>query len=120
MEYASFRALTVEMRLTDAKIPNVVRDMALKGVSTEEREKARAEAHKDVEALNCEYCPYKDNCNYKNSPERLPNFCKGGKGGCLRYYTERAGGFGFMTPRGEPFFIDEAAAKAIKEALKRF
>ena len=119
MEYKSFRELTIESRLTDRKIPNVVLDMALKGLSTEERQEARSEAQKDVEALTCERCRHRESCNYKDRPERLPKGVKGGSGACLQYFTERAGGFGFMTISGEPILIDEETARIIKTAIDR-
>lgn len=88
----------------------------------EDREKARLEALKDKQALDCEGCKYRYGmrgghaCRWENKEEKYPDWA-GGKNMCLRYATERLGFNGWIMPSGDPFIITKEAAQSIANAL---
>ena len=111
--YDSYRHMRVESAYSDTRIPSAVCEMQLKGLDADEKVRAQREAQKDIAALHCADCEYESICLYRNLPTRLPLLVKGGRGLCLRYFTEREGGKGFMQRNGEPFMMTQEAVEAL-------
>ena len=116
MAISSYRKDIISNHYTDKHIPGAALEYSLKA-SGLDREKERAAADADIEALRCSKCEYSENCNYRNLPARLPQGIEGGKGLCLSFYQKRLNGKGFMLPGGEPCYLNSEAKKAIEAAL---